>query len=547
MKVLEPVETFLQAQIYMELGLSGHHNAHTSDARCVAGCSGLVASGGRDSLLKLWLQDGKAVVVQEEKWVNVVASIAPGRLKCCTDGGLVTGGQDGLIRIYSLEGQELQLQHTLQAHSAPVCSLSWLQRQGQLLLLSGGWDAVAKVWEVQSADASNCPATTLPGHENNVCVLGLANGDIITGSSGARDQAADRVAGFQLRIWRNAVVAQAIGEEDGGHTGAIRDLVAIPVAEGLSAFASASNDGTVAVWDVMQGNESASDALYGRLLTLAVPSASFVFSVCYLASSRRSTTDGISGTIFTADDMGDLCVFDLSRATSPRCCIRHPKTVWSVAVIAATEALQVEAPAFGDDVHEEQQYAVATACADGVVRIFTTDVASHLPAMKQKESLEPQPVDSPPRRVENYSMSTALPRASERGQFIGGEPGAISLFVDDEEVSSGANSSTKVVAFQWVDGSDVSCAGWVKLGQVLDPVPSQPSVVEVQQRQELDGELFDQIIPVEVDSASQGQLNLLLGVNTGDDPQSVAAKFCHKHGLTDEYIPQIAMFVESCL
>lgn len=540
----------------MAFGLSRHLGAHKSDARCVTGCNGLVASGGRDSVLKLWLSGGEAFSAQEAKWVNAVTSFAPGLLKSCIHGGIVTGSQDGFIRIYRIEQEQLHLQHTLHAHSAPVCSLSWLAVRDGMQLLSGGWDAVAKVWDFHHVDDSASLATTLAGHENNVCVLGLSNGDIITGSSGLRDEAVDCVTGYQLRVWREALVVQAITELDGGHKSAIRDLAAIPYgpsAGRCGAFASASNDGTVCVWHSNEG--SAALAQYVRAVVLAVPSESFVFSVCYMAPNKIDTS--INGTIFTADDSGELCVFDLSVSSPPEKTqsgallpvqrIRHPKTLWSVAIIAGTESPQIGATGLASEACGEEAFALATACADGTVRIFSADSALHLPQAEQQTSFNPQPEPLPP-AAEDYAMSATLPSASERGRFNGAQLGAISLFLDDDESSVTVTSSAAaVVAFLWSDSHGGDGAGWVKLGQVFDPVRLE-SISDEQtlpRKQELDGELFDQLIPVEVDSASRGQLNLLLGVNIGDDPQSVAANFCQKHGLGDEYIPQIAFFVEA--
>jgi len=458
----------------MAFGLSRHHPAHTTDARCVVGCNGLVASGGRDSKLKLWLPGGDAYTVQEAKWVNAVSWIAPGRLKSCTNGGFVTGSQDGLIRIYTFEEQQLHLVHALLAHSAPVCSLALLHRHGQLLLLSGGWDAVAKVWEVQSAKGSECPATVLSGHENNVCVVGLANGDIITGSSGVRDQIADCVTGFQLRVWQKALVVQTMAQDDGGHAGAIRDLAAVS----STAFASASNDGTVIIW-----NLSETDAKYVCTFKLAVPSESFVFSVCYVASPDSKSSAAISGTIFAGDDSGELCVFDLTEdcvrmsadgipceAVSPVQRIHHPNTLWSVAVIAAATKSQMELADLDSDAHVQCEYSIATACADGAVRIFSADAALQLPLAEQKQSLNPQ-THSSHRAEQNLSMSTTMPRASERGQFSGPAPGTICLFLDDEgQGGNGSTSVPAVVAFRWSDTDGGDGLSWVKQGPVLDPV-----------------------------------------------------------------------------
>merc|ERR1712203_1181595 len=102
-----------------------------------------------------------------------------------------------------------------------------------------------------------------------------------------------------------------------------------------------------------------------------------------------------------------------------------------------------------DDACAREVYAVATACADGAVRIFSSDSASHLPPAEQQERLAPQPEPFPP-AAEDYAMSTTLPRASERSQFKGVQLGAISLFLDDEEGVTGASSANAVVACQWL-------------------------------------------------------------------------------------------------
>jgi hypothetical protein len=672
------------------LGLSDHYRAHTSDARCIIGGHGIIASGGRDSLLKLWAeQGGDSALCQEAhpKWVNAVESIPPGHLKMCSHGGFVTGGQDGLLRVYSLDDGKLTLQHTLRAHDAPVCSLSWLNWEGGLLLLSAGWDEVAKVWEIRSAAGNQCQSTTLPGHENNVCVLGCANGDIITGSSGLWDPVADRLIGFQLRVWREAKVVQTIGEEDGGHSAGIRDLTAITSANatGSSAFASASNDGTVGIWAISAQDKRTTSSTrreYTRLLTLTMPSDTFAFSVCYAAppppaprilpagatdAAENEATTGITGGIdirgllFTGDDAGELCMFDLSQAMAgrgnggtvkadsgtavspaqpiqpaqpvqPVQCMKHPNTVWGVTVISTCPVPSSACPvpsgpadrgAGGDGgdrgdggvdsvpagggsdspatVANRLSYHVdvATACADGSIRLFSTDPTKQLSAELQQEGMcSRAPSPAAAQFVQYESMGAGagtagtagggalnvatMPLVSERIQYVGSK-GTVSLFRDDEEGGNGGTMAQ--IAFQWAgsDGSsewterDDSGGGtggggggggetavgvWVRLGAMHAPVPREGSAAAIaaavpsappapnshalrNQKQELNGQYFDRILPVEIDSASKGMLSLLLGINEGDDPKALAIGFCKEHGLMAEYIAQIAMFVES--
>ena len=87
----------------------------------------------------------------------------------------------------------------LEGHEHGVISLSWTHPQdatSKPSLISGSWDGTARVWDLEAGTS-----TILPGHENGVCVMGLPNGNIVTGSTGVQvDQA---VVGYQLRLWQD--------------------------------------------------------------------------------------------------------------------------------------------------------------------------------------------------------------------------------------------------------------------------------------------------------------------------------------------------------
>lgn len=51
-------------------------------------------------------------------------------------------------------------------------------------LMIGSWDGSARVWKLKEDLSSGEVVAVLPNHENSVCVLGLPNGTIATGSAG---------------------------------------------------------------------------------------------------------------------------------------------------------------------------------------------------------------------------------------------------------------------------------------------------------------------------------------------------------------------------
>jgi len=204
-----------------------------------------------------------------------------------------------------------------------VTSLSVDLKTGDLI--SGSWDGTAKVWKLHDDGTATC-IQTLPGHENGVCVLGLPNGTVATGSAG--QQAGNAVTGFQIRIWKNGKEIKSLRD----HESAVRSLA---LSNDQQSFFSSSNDGSVRQY-----------SLKGELLhTMRNPvqingSVGFCFSV----------TTSVNGEILTGND--DCCVRvwageDLIQE------IWHPCTVWCVYPLPN-----------GD---------IATAGSDGIVRVFTRD------------------------------------------------------------------------------------------------------------------------------------------------------------------------------
>ena len=83
-----------------------------------------------------------------------------------------------------------------------------------IIIFIGSWDGSARIWEINETSIT-CTAV-LPGHENGVCVLGLPDGSIVTGSTG--EQKENTVVNFKLRFWSNTgTLLKEIYDHQGKH------------------------------------------------------------------------------------------------------------------------------------------------------------------------------------------------------------------------------------------------------------------------------------------------------------------------------------------
>eukprot|EP00903_Cladosiphon_okamuranus_P020256 g18590.t1 len=393
--------------------LSAEMLGHEGPVRAVQALpDGRLASASQDHTARLWTpKDGAAegasgvyyeigdTLADHNHWVVSLAALPPGIIPECPKGGLVTGCMDKLVRVYDHFGKQHRM---LQGHEGGVISFSWTAA-GQLI--SGSWDGTAKVWDV----AGGACVVTLGGHENGVCVLGLPDGKVATGSTGRQDSG--RVVDFQIRIWSETGEQIKTLRE---HSGPVRSL---DLAPGVG-FMSTSNDGNARLWSL----DGAPLATMPHPATLS-GDAAFVLQGCVLA--------GDAGESVSVDESGGCIVW---RGSERGQSLPHPSGLWCVCALPN-----------GD---------FATGCQDHVVRVWTR-APERAASAEVSQAFDKSVIDGQTKAKQGPSAQeiAALPKWDERHSTRGKSEGQVQVF----------QRAGKAIAAQWSAASST----WIEVGEVM--------------------------------------------------------------------------------
>lgn len=273
-------------------------------------------SGARDSTVRLWTRQSESPPIYDstikthgQGFVNAVAFIQPSA--AYPDGLIVSSGHDQIIDVRQpTKSLEDNAEALLIGHGHNVCTLD-VSQDGRLLV-SGSWDAEARIWEVGKWGQS----TVLKGHDAAVwAVLAYDNNTIITGC-------ADK----KIRIYRTSgQLVQTIQAPD-----IVRALCRLPPNHPSGAhFASAGNDAVIRLWST---NGQQISELHGH--------ENFVYSLALLPN----------GGLVSGGEDRTLRIWENNQCVQT---ITHPAlSVWTVAVC----------PENGD---------IASGTSDNLIRIFT--------------------------------------------------------------------------------------------------------------------------------------------------------------------------------
>ena len=290
----------------LSYSLFPHHKA----VRCVHVFDSKLLSGSIDTTCQLFSRSPTDQKFELQAPITLFDDYIYSVLIRSDNQGFIVGCKDKKIYLLDPEANPVGV---LEGHTDAISSLSFEKQgpNGTPVLVSGSWDAIAKVWDLKS----NALMFSFEGHSHAVAVLAY-NSLAITGSQDGT-----------LHFW-SLETGKKVRSIDKAHKDIIRELTKV---ETVAGFASCSNDETIKIW-----------SLDGEMLRVFTGHESYVFSV---------KTIGFQGLVTGSDDR-TVRIWD--QANGPIQVIEHPNTVWHVAV---------------DPLNSD----VVTACADGAIRVFTRD------------------------------------------------------------------------------------------------------------------------------------------------------------------------------
>ncbi|KAL1310723.1 hypothetical protein AAFC00_000978 [Neodothiora populina] len=303
------------AQFQLSATLQGHED----DVRAVVFPSPkLVYSASRDGTVRQWTLTGTkpvtyedTIAVQSSSFVNSLAFIPPSATY--SEGLIVSAGKDTIIDVRPPgRAPSDNAERMLLGHANNICALD-VAPNGTIV--SGGWDAQARVWDVEKGE---CVAE-LKGH--TAAVWGVLVFDENTIITACADKAI-RVFTFAGKLLHTIT----------GLPDVVRALCKIPDGHPSgAAFASAGNDQIIRFW-MKDGLEVLQ--LHGH--------EAFIYALAILPN----------GDLASSSEDRTVRIW---RGTECIQTITHPAiSVWSLAVCQAT----------GD---------IVTGASDKIVRIFTRD------------------------------------------------------------------------------------------------------------------------------------------------------------------------------
>ena len=349
------------------------------------------------------------------------------------------------------------------------------------LLISGSWDGCAKVWDLSQ---NGKLVHSLGPHENGVHVLGLSDGRIATTSTG--EAVNGKPANFKLRFW-SSNTGQQIGESISDHSGSIRSIISIP---GVAGCATTSNDGTVA----LRGPDG---SIVGSMMHPPQEDGSPPF---VLDCSFLHTDTGMS--LVSGAEDGSVMVCDGVNVLQN---IPHPTCVWCVLGLPNTD---------GDFI---------TGGHDGVLRYFSKDpqLISNDASISLQHAFIEQTATANAKKRQGPSNEEIEKQAKweARGSHHGKSEGQVMVF----------NKDGKMIAAQWSADS----ATWIEIGEVTGNGDGG----------DVNGVRYDHVLPVEIDTPSDGVRSLSIGYNNLESAYDAAQRFIDENGLGQHYLRQIADWI----
>lgn len=431
----------------------------------------------------------------------------------------VTGCKDSKIRIFNMKDHICL--YTLIGHEKPVTSLSWIRhdKTGYIYLVSGSWDGTAKIWDIQHNFAL---ITTLTGHENSVCVIGLptasmsnnnptndGNVYIATGSAGIAQ--GSTIRNHTVRIWQVDLVShstpQIIHEVSNDHDGPIRDITITAPDHNNGdhlMLITCSNDGTIKLRDIRNGTCSNTLAFIPPTDTDGPP--------MFLSVRMIVDPDGQHCIVAAAED-GNVVIWNYSTSTNEyeQQVIRHSQTVWNIIPLPNGD--------FG------------TCSQDGIFRIFTKST-DRMASIDERNTFH-ESVQDTIQSQQNGPTSdeiAKLPQWENQSAIRGKSDGQVQLF----------QKNHIAIAAQW----NMISQTWIEVGQVMGRGSAGDNTADDNSNNIIDGIRYDYVFPIEVDGAGGVVHTLQIGYNIGENQFNAAQRFIDSHELPQYHLSQIADYIQ---
>eukprot|EP00392_Amoebophrya_sp_AT5.2_P019426 g20256.t1 len=443
--------------------LQGHEKA----VRCLCVLkNGWIVTGGVDALVCLfkpvYAEDGKRVKHYDlDKRLHHHSDFVYAVADSVEGDWFYSGGREKTIFKLDYASGNRLLQFL--GHDGAVCSL--VERGKELY--SGSWDGTFRIWD--SATGGMIRKVDAGTHAITLCLL--PTGEIATGSQDAL-----------VKVWKqDGTLVNSLQ----GHKDIVRKIVYNPLMQGLI---SCSNDSEIKFW-TLDGLEM--NKLSGH--------ESFVFDVCTSATCLYSGAD---------DRL--LKVWNMENSQCLQS-ILHSNTIWAVSTL----------PNGGST---ESGHDVVTACADGVVRIFTTDAVRFADeGLRSKFS------------------SDAVAAAAEASKQGAGVPLDGVTDVSEMDKTRGKKNVQPLGEIKmFKTGRTINAYSWNGRGwDLIGEVTGKP-------KQSYPGDQFfaagdyDYLFDVEV---GEGGKTAKLPYNEGENQLVTAEKFCAREGIHKSMIEQITAFL----